>query len=60
MSEYQRRKAKGEAFEAALVVCGRKEKYEMIPEVKDMVLGLDGAPVSKFWSLCIVLHRYIT
>jgi dethiobiotin synthetase len=48
MSEYQRRKAKGEAFEAALVVCGRKEKYEMIPEVKDMVLGLDGAPVSKF------------
>lgn len=47
MSEYQRRKAKGEAFEAALVVCGRKEKYEMIPEVKDMVVGLNGAPVSK-------------
>lgn len=45
MSEYQRRKAKGESFESALVVCGRKEKYEMIPEVRDMVVGLDGAPV---------------
>lgn len=45
MSEYQRRKAKGEEFESALVVCGRKEKYEMIPEVKDMIIGLDGAPV---------------
>ena len=48
MSEYQRRKAKGEAFEAALVVCGRKEKYEMIPEVRDMIVGMDGAPVSKY------------
>jgi len=45
MSEYQRRMAKGESFESALLVCGRKEKYEMIPEVRDMILGLDGAPV---------------
>lgn len=45
MSEFQRRKAKGESFESALVVCGRKEKYEMVPEVKDMIIGLDGAPV---------------
>ena len=48
MSEFQRRKAKGEPFEAALLVCGRKEKYEMIPEVKDMIIGLDGAPVCKY------------
>jgi dethiobiotin synthetase len=48
MAEYQRRKAKGETFEASLIVCGRKEKYQMIPEIRDMIVGLDGAPVSKF------------
>ena len=53
MSEFQRRKAKGESFESALIVCGRKEKYEMIPEVRDMVVGLDGAPVSKFYIFVV-------
>lgn len=48
MAEYQRRMnesgTEGE-FEAALLVCGRKEKYEMSKEVQDMIMGLDGAPV---------------
>jgi BioD-like phosphotransacetylase family protein len=62
MSEYQRRKAKGECFESALVVCGRKEKYEMIPEVKDMIVGLDGAPVMivehSTHKAMSMIHRY--
>ena len=45
MAEYQRRKSESSNFEAALVVCGRKEKYEMCKEVQDMIMGLDGAPV---------------
>jgi len=41
LGEHQRRKHTGEAFEAALVVCGRKEKYMLAPEVLDMMNGLD-------------------
>ena len=48
MAEYQRRNSKKEgSFEAALMVCGRGGKYELSPEVKDMVMGFDCAPVSK-------------
>jgi len=44
LAEYQRsRKAGDRPFEAALLVCGRKDKYEMADEVHDMLL--DGAPV---------------
>lgn len=46
MAEYQRRQAIDDGpFEAALIVCGRKDKYELSPEVRDMINGLEGAPV---------------
>mmetsp|Transcript_19396 Transcript_19396/g.41855 ORF Transcript_19396/g.41855 Transcript_19396/m.41855 type:complete len:494 (+) Transcript_19396:139-1620(+) len=46
MAEYQRTRRDDEKpFEAALVVCGRKGKYQLSNEVKDMVYGLEGAPV---------------
>ena len=45
-SSRQCAKEKG-SFEAALIICGRGGKYEMSNEVKEMVLGLDCAPVSK-------------
>ena len=46
MAEYQRNRKEDERpFEAALLVCGRKEKYEMADEVRDLFEGLDGAPV---------------
>ena len=46
MAEYQRiRREEERPFEAALLVCGRKDKYEMADEVRDMFEGLEGAPV---------------
>jgi BioD-like phosphotransacetylase family protein len=45
MGEYQRRREQKSNFEAALIICGRKEKYELSPEVYDMLKSLDGAPV---------------
>jgi len=46
MAEYQRRRAVDDKpFEAALLICGRKDKYELSPEVRDMINGLEGAPV---------------
>lgn len=46
MGEYQRRRASsGEPFEAALIVCGRKGKYQLSAEVSDMLSTLEGAPV---------------
>lgn len=47
LAEYQRRKvAKGGfPFEASLIVCGRKGKYVVPEEVKDMIIGIDDAPV---------------
>ena len=51
MAEYQRRKRlkennpEEEEFESALIICGRRGKYELAKEVKDMVLELDNAPV---------------
>jgi len=46
MAEYQRNRREDERpFEAALLVCGRKEKYQMADEVRDMFEGLEGAPV---------------
>jgi BioD-like phosphotransacetylase family protein len=46
MGEYQRRREKSEKpFEAALMVCGRRGKYQISDEVMDMLKGLKGAPV---------------
>jgi len=46
MAEYQRRLTDDEKpFEAALLVCGRREKYQMNEEVMEMIAGLEGAPV---------------
>jgi len=45
MGEYQRRRAKGESFEAALIICGRKQKYELTNEIQDMMRGAEGAPM---------------
>lgn len=46
MAEFQRKRKLGEKqFEAALLVCGRQDKYEMAEEVREMFEGLDGAPV---------------
>jgi hypothetical protein len=46
-------------FEAALLVCGRGGKYELSEEVKDMIMGMDCAPVCKysvFVIQCFVAH----
>lgn len=45
MGEYQRRKSKGECFEAALIICGRKKKYQLTDEIQDMMRGAEGAPM---------------
>lgn len=46
LGEYQRRRrVEGKPFEAALIVCGRKKKYDIAPEIRDMVQDLDDAPV---------------
>ena len=46
MAEYQRTRRENEPpFEAALIICGRKGKYQLSTEVKDMLNSLEGAPV---------------
>jgi BioD-like phosphotransacetylase family protein len=46
MAEHQRRRQEGEQpFEAALLICGRKEKYQVSPEVADMLKAAGGAPI---------------
>ena len=49
LGEYQRRKRaclNGEPkLEAALLVCGRKGKYQLSAEVKDMIQASDDAPI---------------
>lgn len=46
MAEFQRRRANHERpFEAALLVCGRKDKYKLSKEVGDMLKGVEGAPI---------------
>ncbi|GMH83495.1 hypothetical protein TL16_g09615, partial [Triparma laevis f. inornata] len=44
LGEYQRKMAEGAEFEAALVLCGRKPRYDLFPELKDMIKSLN-APV---------------
>jgi len=46
LGEYQRRREKTEEpFEAALVICGRKDKYQVSHEVLDMIKSCSGPPV---------------
>lgn len=46
MGEYQRRRGSSEeAFEAALLICGRKGKYQLCPEVSEMIEGAGNAPI---------------
>jgi len=46
MAEYQRTRAVDERpFEAALIICGRRGKYQISGEVLDMIHGLDGCPI---------------
>jgi phosphate acetyltransferase len=46
LGEYQRRRRQSEPpFEAALLVCGRKEMYQLNDEVREMIEGQDHAPI---------------
>lgn len=46
MGEFQRRRAESEKpFEAALIICGRRGKYQLSAEVEDMLKTLNSAPV---------------
>jgi hypothetical protein len=45
MGEYQRRQNQNDIFESALLVCGRKGKYQLTQEVTDMIRGVKGVPV---------------
>jgi BioD-like phosphotransacetylase family protein len=46
LGEYQRRRRANERpSEAALLICGRKQKYNLSEEVKSMMLGVEGAPI---------------
>jgi len=45
LAEFQRRKQTKEDFEATLIVCARKGKYELGSSVKDMIEGSSGAPI---------------
>jgi BioD-like phosphotransacetylase family protein len=46
LGEYQRaRKSLGQSFEAALIVCGRKDKYNLSKEVREMIDGVEGCPI---------------
>ena len=43
LAEHQRQAAEGKHFEAALVLCGRKPRYDIFPEIKDMIQGLNAS-----------------
>jgi dethiobiotin synthetase len=46
MGEFQRHRDQSEnPFEAALLICGRRGKYQLSAEVMDMLRGMQGAPV---------------
>eukprot|EP00543_Licmophora_paradoxa_P007231 CAMPEP_0202442700 /NCGR_PEP_ID=MMETSP1360-20130828/2082_1 /ASSEMBLY_ACC=CAM_ASM_000848 /TAXON_ID=515479 /ORGANISM="Licmophora paradoxa, Strain CCMP2313" /LENGTH=239 /DNA_ID=CAMNT_0049058139 /DNA_START=239 /DNA_END=958 /DNA_ORIENTATION=+ len=46
ISEFQRRRKSDEApFEAALIICGRQGKYKMADEIRDIIQGVQGAPI---------------
>jgi len=41
VGEYQRRRQKGETFDALLIICGRRGKYTLAPEINEMLQDLD-------------------
>jgi hypothetical protein len=46
LGAYQRHRKEGEKpFEAALIICGREGKYELCPEIRDILYGVEGAPM---------------
>lgn len=47
LAEFERRRRLGEEkdFQAALIVCGREGKYSLRPEIQDMMVGVEGAPI---------------
>ena len=46
MGEYNRRRHENEKpFEAALLICGRAEKYSLSREITEMMEGMEGAPM---------------
>jgi BioD-like phosphotransacetylase family protein len=46
MGEYNRKRKEHEKpFEAALLICGRADKYQLSREIRDMMEGLEGAPM---------------
>jgi BioD-like phosphotransacetylase family protein len=44
LAEAQRKNAEGVPFEASLILCGRKPRYALFPEIKDMITSTN-APV---------------
>ncbi|KAI2512338.1 hypothetical protein MHU86_2000 [Fragilaria crotonensis] len=46
LGAYQSSRKEGEKqFEAALIICGREGKYELCPEIRDIMEGNEGAPM---------------
>jgi dethiobiotin synthetase len=50
LGEYQRRKDCDEPFEAALVICGREEKYDLSEELRDMITNYKDVDVPILFS----------
>lgn len=44
LAEYQRRQYRNEPFEAALIVCGRPDRFSLDPQVLDMIQQTENAP----------------
>lgn len=56
VGEYQRRKQKGEAFDALLIICGRRGKYAVSTEITEMLEGLDTPVISVEMSTHEAMH----
>ena len=44
LAEYQRRTCRNEPFEAALIICGRPDRFSLDPQVLDMIEQTKNAP----------------
>ena len=61
LGEFERCRRAGDVFEAALLICGRGDKYELSREVRDMMQGVEGAtimtaPVSTHQAMKAILN----
>lgn len=45
LGEFERCRRSGDAFEATLLICGRGDKYQLSPEVQDMMKEIESAPI---------------